>query len=177
MTRRTPIEIVLILGLGLVGCNSHSLVLPTAPTPPPLLAPTRPVQSVPQELWNLTGTYTGHTGPAECIPAFDGNAVQIPIKSVIAMQRSGGSIEVITEHDHYVGVVEGDVYLATDSDGGTWQCGAARFSFRTEGHVSGQFSVRLTLSLRRMSLPPIEVLKPAADLPHLRYCRRPSRAG
>ena len=66
MTIRLPIGIVLLLALGQAGCDSHSSVLSTAPTPSPVV-PT-PVQSVPQEIWILTGTYAGHTGPAACIP-------------------------------------------------------------------------------------------------------------
>ena len=138
MTMRLPIGIVLLLALGQAGCDSHSSVLSTAPTPSPV-APAL-VQSVPQEIWILTGTYAGHTGPAACIPPFDATVVQTPITGPIVIQRSGESIDVITEHDHYVGTVVADAYSATDSDVGTWQCGAVRFSFRTEGHVSGHFS-------------------------------------
>ena len=138
MTRRTPTGIVLLLALGLAGCDSHSS-MPSAPTPPAAPQPS-PVPSVQQELWNLIGTYAGHTGPTECIPSFDATVVQAPIRSVIAIQRSGDSIQVITEHDRYVGDVMADAFSATDSDTGTWQCGAARVNFSTEGHVSGHFS-------------------------------------
>jgi hypothetical protein len=139
MTRRTPTGIVLLLALGLAGCDGHSS-MPSPPTPPPAAPLPSPVPGVEQELWNLTGTYAGHTGPAACIPPFDATVVQAPIRSVIAIQRSGGSIQVITEHDRYVGDVLADAYSAMDNDNGTWQCGAARFTFRTEGHVSGHFS-------------------------------------
>jgi len=115
--------------------------LPAAPTPSPSAgAPPPLVQSGSGEIWNLTGTYGGHTGPAACIPPFDASIVQAPIVGTIRIQRSGGSIDVITEHDHYTGTVAADAYVATDSDTGTWQCGAARLSFRAEGHVSGAFS-------------------------------------
>lgn len=124
---------------GLAGCDSHSSSLLTAPTPAVLPTPL-PVASVPQELWSVTGTYAGHTGPAACIPPFDGNAVQTPINGVIVILRSGESLTVVTEHDRYVGAVVADEYYATDSDAGIWQCGAARLSFRTEGYVSGRFS-------------------------------------
>lgn len=137
MAKRAPIEIILLLALGFAACDNHSPVLSTFPTSP--VAPP-PVQSVAGEIWNLTGTYAGHTGPAACLPPFDATVVQTPITGTIRIQRSGESIDVITEHDHYVGTVVADAYSATDSDTGTWQCGAARFSFRTEGHVSGHFS-------------------------------------
>jgi hypothetical protein len=144
MTIRPPTAFVLILTLGLTGCDSHSSVLRTRTVTTPAALPeiTAPVPSTPQELWNLTGTYAGHTGPAACIPRFDSNAVQTPINSVIEIQRSGGSIQVLTEHDHYVGTVAADEFSAADSDSdrGTWQCGAALLGFRTGGHVSGHFS-------------------------------------
>ena len=139
MTMRLPIGIVLLLAMGPAGCDSQSSVLSTAPTPSPV-APAAPVPSVSRETWILTGTYAGHTGPAACIPPFDATVVQTPITGPIVIQRSGESIDVITEHDHYVGTVVADAYSATDSDVGTWQCGAVRFSFRAEGHVSGHFS-------------------------------------
>jgi hypothetical protein len=140
MTTRAPIGIVLLLAVGLAACDSDPSVLSTAPTPPPSSGAPPPVQGVPAETWNLTGTYAGHTGPAACIPPFDTTVVQAPITGTIRIQRAGESLDVITEHDHYVGTVVAQAYSATDSDTGTWQCGAARYSFRAEGHVSGNFS-------------------------------------
>jgi hypothetical protein len=140
MTKLTQIEIVLMLTLGLAACDSQSSVPFTPPTPTPSPVAPPPVQSVPQQIWNLTVTYAGHAGPAACIPPFDATVVQTPIMGTVAIQRSGESIDVITEHDHYIGTVVADAYFATDSDVGSWLCGAARFSFRTEGHVSGHFS-------------------------------------
>src|SRR6476661_3693527 len=99
MTTRLPIGIVLLLALGQGGCDSPSSVLPTGPTPSPT-APT-PVPSVPQDIWILTATYAGHTGPVTCIQPFDATVVQTPITGQIAIERSGESIAVITEHDHY----------------------------------------------------------------------------
>jgi hypothetical protein len=58
----------------------------------------------------------------------------------IEIRRAGDSIDVMTEHDHYVGTVVAGAYSATDSDTGIWQCGANAFNFRSEGHVSGHFS-------------------------------------
>jgi hypothetical protein len=133
------ILVLVLAAAGLAGCDSHSSTLLTAPSPAVLPTPL-PAPSVPQELWNVTGTYAGHTGPAACIPPFDGNAVQTPMNGVIVILRSGESIQVLTEHDHYIGAVVADQFSATDSDEGTWQCGAVRLRFRTEGHVSGRFS-------------------------------------
>jgi len=138
VTTRAPLELVLLLALGIAACDSSPSVLPTAPTPPLPAGP--PVPSVQGETWNLTGTYAGHTGPVACIAPFDATLVQAPITGTIRIQRSGESIDVITEHDHYVGTVVGTTYSATDSDTGTWQCGAARYGFRADGHVSGNFS-------------------------------------
>jgi hypothetical protein len=124
----------------LAGCDSSSAKLSTAPSVAVLPTTTPPLPSAPQELWNVTVTYAGHTGPAACLPPFDASVVQMPVTGVIGMLRSGGSITVVTEHDQYIGAVVVNEYSATDSDGGTWQCGAARLTFRSEGHVSGRFS-------------------------------------
>src|SRR5437764_8150542 len=126
MTMRLPIGIVLLLALGQAGCDGHLLVLPTAPTPSPVVP--APVQSVPYETWILTGTYAGHTGPAACIPPFDATVVQLPVTGPVLIYRSGELIDVMTEHDHYIGTVVADAYSATDSDVGTWQCGAVRLT-------------------------------------------------
>jgi len=137
MLGRNSAPIVLLLAVGLTGCDSRSSVLLPAPTPSAAPSPTASVGS---QLWNLTVTYAGHTGPAACLAAFDPTVVQAPIVGTVAIRRSDDSIDVTTEHDHYVGTVVGDAYSATDSDTGSWQCGATRFNFRTEGHVSGNFS-------------------------------------
>jgi hypothetical protein len=137
--RKSAGILVVVLAHALAGCDSPSSKPTTAPSVA-VLSTTPPLPSVPQELWNVTVTYAGHTGPAACLPPFDGNVVQTPITGVIGMRRSGGAITVFTEHDQYVGAVVANEYSATDSDGGTWQCGAARLAFRSEGHVSGRFS-------------------------------------
>lgn len=134
--------LVLVIAQGLPGCDSHSAGLPTAPTSSPLPAAPPPAPStVVQERWNLTGTYMGHTGPEACLPPFDGN-VRKPSDSVLVIQRSGESIHLLTDHNHYVGTVVAKEFSATENDdsGATWQCGGARLHFRTEGHVSGRFS-------------------------------------
>jgi hypothetical protein len=125
-----------------LGCSGRSVVPPTTPSSAMSPVPPGPVlTAIPQQRWSLTGTYMGHSGPPACIPPFDGNPGK-PIGSVIVIQRSGDSIDVITEHDHYVGTVAADQFSATDRDdvGGTWQCGDKRLHFSTEGHVSGRFS-------------------------------------
>ena len=131
--------LVVILACTPAGCDSLSAQLSTAPSAvPPTTTP--PLPGAPQELWRVTVAYTGHTGPVACLPPFDNSVVQTPITGVIRMLRSGQSITVFTEHDQYIGAVVANEYSATDSDGGTWQCGAARLAFRSEGHVSGRFS-------------------------------------
>ena len=131
--------LLVVLSYTLAGCDSSGAKLSTAPSVS-VAATTTPLPSVPRELWSMTVTYAGHSGPAACLPPFDGNVVQTPITGVIGMLRSEASITVVTEHDEYMGTVVANEYSATDSDGGTWQCGAARLAFRSEGHVSGRFS-------------------------------------
>ena len=140
MTRHVAIVIVLLLALGFAACDSQPSVVSTGPTATPSPVAVPPVQSVAGEVWNLMGTYAGHTGPAACIQPFDATVVQAPITGMIRIQRIGESIDVVTEHDHYVGTVVAGAYSATDSDTGSWQCGGSRFGFRSEGHVSGKFS-------------------------------------
>ena len=108
-----------VLAGTLAGCDTSSAKLSTAPSVAALPTTTPPLPSVPQELWNVTVTYAGHTGPTACLPPFDGNVVQTPITGVIGMLRSGGSITVVTEHDQYTGAVVAKEYSASDSDGGT----------------------------------------------------------
>ena len=143
MRKSTPLGICLMLTLGLAGCEERqSSVRFKAPSlaPSPAPPPVPPVPSVPQELWILTGTYIGHTGPEACIPPFDGNPRK-PIDSKLVILRSGESIDLLTEHDHYVGTVTADGFSATTSNDGTWQCGEARLQYRTEARVSGRFSL------------------------------------
>ena len=130
--------LVVVFACTLAGCDGSSAKLSTGPSV--VVLPTPPLPSAPQELWTVTVTYAGHTGPAACLAPFDASVAQTPITGVIGMLRSGGSITVVTEHDQYMGAVVANEYSATDSDGGTWQCGAVRLAFRSEGHVSGRFS-------------------------------------
>lgn len=129
-----------VLGLtyALAGCEQSPNGLPAPPVAPTVTGPESPVAG---ERWNLTGTYTGHTGPAACIQPFDGNTGQ-PENSVVVIRRSGESITVLTEHNHYVGMVVGEDFSAADSDdsGATWQCGAEQLRYRIDGQVSGRFS-------------------------------------
>ena len=93
------------------------------------------------EPWTLTSTYAGHTGPEGCLPAFDGRP-GLPVTASIRVRRDGDSIELWTEHDHYVGAAVNGAFFATESEdaGNTWQCGASRLRFRYEGSVAGQLS-------------------------------------
>ncbi len=60
----------------------------------------------------------------------------------MGIERYGGSIHILTEHNHYVGTVTGDEFIARDGEdiGSTWLCGGSRLRFRTEEQVSGRFS-------------------------------------
>jgi hypothetical protein len=140
MARYASIGFAGLLALGFGGCNGSTPTAPTQAAAPSVAASPSPGLNVPKESWTVAVTYAGHTGPAACLPPFDATIVQTPITGSIVIQRSGGSIQVITEHDRYVGTVLADVYSATDNDTGTWTCGAATLSFTTEGHASGRFS-------------------------------------
>lgn len=132
-----PITAVVLALNGLMGCSGGLSQLPAAPT----------VASVPsisatggQERWNLTRTFTGHTGSEGCTLALDaiGRAAS---DSVLLVQRSGASMRLFTaDHNNYVGLLAGNEFLATENESGsTLECGDARIPFRTEARVSGLF--------------------------------------
>lgn len=139
--------LVVVLAQGLAGCNSDSSPLLTFPfrvVPSPAATAPVPVPiPVGQERWNLAGTYLGHSGPQACIQPFDGS-VSTPTESVLMIRRSGESIELWTDHDHYVGTVLGDEFSTSnrgDESQETWPCGErGRLHYRTEGYASGRFS-------------------------------------
>jgi hypothetical protein len=141
MTKLTmPALAVLGLTYALAGCDTRSPDGLPAPPVAPTVRP-EPASPVAGERWNLTGTYAGHTGPAECIQPFDGN-VRPPENSVLVIYRSGESITLVTDHNRYVGLLVAENFSASDSDdsGASWQCGAAQIRYRLEGQVSGRFS-------------------------------------
>ena len=137
--------LVLMSACCFAGCDSSSSAPSTTPTPTaaPVAEALPPITHGPAdgERWNLTGTYAGHTGPQACLPPFDGNP-RAPGNSVLVIQRAGESIDLWTEHDHYIGTVKQGEFFATEIDdaGSTWQCGDRRLHFRYEGRVSGRFS-------------------------------------
>ncbi len=144
MTNRTiAIIIVLIASNCVVGCRDGSSQLPTAPTS--AASPTIP-SPVPatgaQERWNLTRTFTGHTGSEGCTLALD-TIGRVVVDSVLLIQRSGASMRLFTaDHNTYVGTAAGNEFFATEIEdfGSPLQCGEARLRFRTEARVSGRFS-------------------------------------
>ena len=142
---RAPMGIVaLILAQGLVACDGSSAGLPIAPSATRQLVTSLPSVTqgaAGQEKWTLTGTYIGHVGPEACIAPFSATAAK-PVDSVLGIQRSGVSILLMTEHNHYTGTVVADQFIAieTQDPGGIWNCGAERRRFRMEGSVSGRFS-------------------------------------
>src|SRR4051812_7479134 len=110
MARYASIGFAGLLALGFGGCNGSTPTAPTQAAAPSVAASPSPGLNVPKESWTVAVTYAGHTGPAACLPPFDATIVQTPITGSIVIQRSGGSIQVITEHDRYVGTVLADVY-------------------------------------------------------------------
>jgi hypothetical protein len=58
------------------------------------------------------------------------------------VERYGTTIHFFTEHNHYIGTLAGDQFVARENDEGrsTWQCGEAKLPFRTEAQVSGRLS-------------------------------------
>ena len=138
----SPALFLLALGLLVSACNGTGG--PLAPTPSsaiPTVASSIPPRYVEGDRWNLKATYQGHTGPEACLPAFDGLA-RTPTDYVLMVQRYGTTIHFVTEHNHYIGRVEGEQFIASEHDdsGTTWQCGTARLRFRTEAQVAGRLS-------------------------------------
>ena len=144
MTNRTIAVIIgVILATCVAACNDSPSQLPAGPTAAASPVNPSPVPAtVAQERWNLTRTYTGHTGSEACLLAFDG-IVRTPSDSLLLIQRSGVSTRFLTaDHNTYVGTVAGDEFFATEIEdsGSTLQCGGSRLRFRTEARVSGRFS-------------------------------------
>ena len=139
MTNRTIAFTVVFLALNCVmGCSGDLSQLPAAPTPAAFI---QSPASGAQQRWNLTRTFTGHTGSEGCTLALDtiGRAAS---DSVLLIQRSDASMRFFTaDHNIYVGTVAGNEFSATESEAGsTLECGGARIYFRTEANVSGVFS-------------------------------------
>lgn len=141
MTNRTiAITIVVLAFNGLIGCSGGLSQLPAAPTSAVSIPSSVPAAGA-QERWNLTRTFTGHSGSEGCtlaLAAIGGAASD----SVLLVQRSAGSMRLFTaDHNTYVGLLAGNEFLATESESGsTLECGDARIRFRTEARVSGMFS-------------------------------------
>lgn len=144
--------LVVVLACTLAGCDSHSNVLPTAPssTSPPGPA----TRTIAGERWNLTTTLKSATGPEGCV--VDTSDIWEFGNSLMTIERSGESIHVVLNVDdptnliEYEGTVVADVLTVPikSSHGGFtsagWcgrRAGAGKVEIlRMEQYVSGRFS-------------------------------------
>jgi hypothetical protein len=143
MTNRTiAIVLVSMVPNWVAGCSGGLSQLPAAPTS--VASPTIPL-AVPatsaQERWNLTRTFTGHSGSEGCTLALD-EINRVASDSVLLIQRSDESMRFFTaDHNTYIGTAAGHEFSATETEAGpTLQCGEAQLRFRTEARVSGRFA-------------------------------------
>lgn len=138
-SRTIAITVAFLVINSVIGCGGLSQ-LPAAPTSAASI-PSSLSATGARERWNLTRTFTGHTGSEGCTLALDsiGRAAS---DSVLLIQRSDASMRFFTaDHNTYVGTVAGNEFSATESEAGsTLECGGSQIRFRTEAHVSGQFS-------------------------------------
>lgn len=143
MTNRTiAIILVLMVPNWVVGCSGGLSQLPAAPTSvTSSTIPSAAPATAAQERWNLTRTFTGHTGSEGCTIALD-EIGRMASDSVLMIQRSAESIRFFTaDHNTYVGTVAANEFFATEIEAGsTLQCGEARLRFRIEGRLSGRLS-------------------------------------
>ena len=149
MTKQTPMGIVLILALGLAGCDSHSSVLPATPTSTPLPAAPAPAPVVPKGGWSLTTTLRSATGPQGCAVDISHMHVGDSYGSwLLTIERSGESVNLVvsdlrdpTDRYQYEGTVVADVLTAEiKNPAGAGWCGGGRVTFSGESHLSGRFS-------------------------------------
>jgi hypothetical protein len=138
MTNRTIAITLVVLALSsAIGCSGGLSELPAAPTS----GASAVLATGAQERWNLTRTFTAHTGSEGCNLALD-TIGRVASDSVLMVQRSDTSMRFFTaDHNTYVGTVAGNEFLATEREAGpTLQCGEAQLNFRTEARVSGRFA-------------------------------------
>src|SRR5688500_18031292 len=127
---RTAMAVLVALFPLILGCGSSLPGAAAAPFAPSPAQPIAPSPAAPWyadgNRWNLQATYQGHTGPEACVPAFDGTPGK-PIAYVLGVQRYAATIHLVTEHNHYLGTIVDNQFVANDNydDGATWQCGAA----------------------------------------------------
>ena len=146
-------ELVLLLALGLAGCNSYSNMLPSAPssTPPPMPG----TGAIVGERWNLTTTLTSATGPEGCVLDLAGSDIYIgqSSDSQMAVERYGESIHLViyeaddpTDRFDYKGTVVAGVLKVVRSFPGFTRSGwcggerGGRVAFRTEQEILGRFT-------------------------------------
>ena len=138
MINRTIAVSVVVLALtSATGCSGDLSQLPAAPTS----VASAVLGTAAQERWNLTRTFTGHTGSEGCNLALD-TIGRVADEAVLVVERSATSMRLFTtDHNTYVGTVAGNEFLVTEREAGpTLQCGEAQLSFRTEARVSGRFA-------------------------------------
>ena len=154
MSRLRPAgTLVILLAVALASCNSHSSVLPTAPSSTSPQVPARgPIAG---ERWNLTTTLTSATGPEGCVLDLAGSDLSIGQSSdwQMAVERSGESIHLVVyeaddpsdRFDYQGTAVAGVLTILSSFTGFTrsgW-CGGERggqVAFRTKLEISGRFS-------------------------------------
>jgi hypothetical protein len=136
--RTLAISVVFLVLNCVTGCGDGLSQLPAAPTSAVSI---QPPATGGQEPWNLSRTFTGHTGSEGCALAFD-EIGRASSDSVLLIQRSDASMRLFTaDHNTYIGTVAGNEFSASESEtGSTLECERARIRFRTEAHVSGHFS-------------------------------------
>ena len=146
---------VLLLALGLAGCNSHSNMLPTAPSSTSPSPPPPATGTIAGERWNLTTTLTSATGPEGCVLDLAGSGLYIGQSSdwQMAVERSEGSIHLVvyeaddpTDRFDYKGTVVAGVLTVLRNFAGFTRSGwcggerAGQVAFRTEQEILGRFS-------------------------------------
>ena len=139
--------VVFVLTVFIGGCENRDLrrLVPTTSTAPAPSMPSAPVPG-PQtptsiEVWGVTVTAIGPTGPERCVEP-SAYYARAPWNGTITIGRSDDAITIHTVHDNYVGTVIGGDFLATEAEGeesSYWMCGGVRVPARVQYEISGRF--------------------------------------